>query len=91
MTESAKPDIILLDVILPDTDGLDVLKRLRAVSDVPVIAFSAYHEARKDALRRGADDFVTKPFHTDEMVSKIQPLLGKKHGQISVNNSMQQS
>jgi two-component system KDP operon response regulator KdpE len=79
LVRSANPDVVLLDIMMPDTDGLEVLKQIRSMSDVPVIAFSAYHEARKDALRLGADDFVPKPFNTDDMVARIRPLLGTKH------------
>jgi CheY-like chemotaxis protein len=65
LVRSANPDVVLLDIMMPDTDGLEVLKQIRSMSDVPVIAFSAYHEARKDALRLGADDFV--PNHLTPM------------------------
>jgi two-component system KDP operon response regulator KdpE len=74
---SAKPDILLLDIIMPEMDGLEVLRKLRGFSRLPVIAFSASPENYYDAMRLGANDFVTKPFHPDEMVRKIQALLNQ--------------
>lgn len=73
--ESAKPNVVLLDMVMPDIDGLEVLRRVRSVSQVPVIAFSANENLRDQAMRSGANDFVVKPFNTDEMVAKIKKLL----------------
>jgi two-component system KDP operon response regulator KdpE len=75
LVKSVKPDMVLLDVIMPEMDGLEVLRRLRAFSQVPVIAFSASPGSRPDALRLGANDFVNKPFRPDEMVSRIRALI----------------
>lgn len=72
---SAKPNIVLLDVVMPQTDGLEVLKRLRAATSTPVIVFSAHDGAREEALRLGAQDFVKKPFHTDDMAARIAAIL----------------
>jgi two-component system KDP operon response regulator KdpE len=74
--KSKKPDIMLLDIIMPEVDGFEVLKQLRAFSQLPVIAFSASHTNHDDAMRLGANDFITKPFHPDEMVRRIEALLG---------------
>jgi two-component system KDP operon response regulator KdpE len=76
LVKSKKPDVMLLDIIMPEMDGFDVLKQLRAFSQLPVIAFSADHANQDDALNVGADDFITKPFHPDEMVRRIDVLLG---------------
>jgi two-component system KDP operon response regulator KdpE len=76
LVKSKEPDVMLLDIIMPEIDGLEVLKRLRAFSQLPVIAFSANHGSQDEALKVGADDFVTKPFHPDEMVRRIDVLLG---------------
>lgn len=69
---SNKPDIMLLDMIMPELDGLEVLRRLRAFSRMPVIAFSASHGIHDEAIRLGANDFIGKPFHADEMLRKIE-------------------
>jgi two-component system KDP operon response regulator KdpE len=76
LVKSSEPDIMLLDIIMPEMDGLEVLKKLRAFSQLPVIAFSASHASQDDAIRLGASDFITKPFHPDEMVRRIDVLLG---------------
>jgi two-component system KDP operon response regulator KdpE len=75
LVKSKKPDVMLLDIIMPEIDGLEVLKQLRAFSQLPVIAFSASHASQDEALNVGADDFITKPFHPDEMVRRIGVLL----------------
>jgi two-component system KDP operon response regulator KdpE len=76
LVKSKKPDVMLLDIIMPEMDGLEVLRQLRVFSQLPVIAFSASHTSQDDALNVGADDFVTKPFHPDEMMRRIDVLLG---------------
>lgn len=76
LIKSKRPDIMLLDIIMPEMDGLEVLKKLRAFSQLPVIAFSANHGSHDDAIGRGANDFITKPFHPDEIVRRIDVLLG---------------
>jgi two-component system KDP operon response regulator KdpE len=70
-----KPDIVLLDMIMPGIDGFGVLKQLRSFSKMPVIAFSASPANQDEALRLGANDFVHKPFDPDEMARKIKSLL----------------
>jgi len=74
---SDSPDILLLDIIMPGIDGLEVLKQLRSFSHLPVIAFSASSGTRDDAIRLGADDFMEKPFHPDELVRRIRALLDR--------------
>jgi two-component system KDP operon response regulator KdpE len=70
----ARPDIVLLDLGLPDIGGLDVLKRLRGWSEVPVVVLTVRDsEAEKiAALDAGADDFVTKPFATGELLARLR-------------------
>ena len=75
LVKSAKPDIMLLDIIMPEMDGFEVLKKLRAFTQLPVIAFSASPGNYRDAMRLGANDFMPKPFQPDEMVRKIKALL----------------
>jgi two-component system KDP operon response regulator KdpE len=73
---SHHPDVVVLDLGLPGMDGLDVLRALRAWTQVPVIVLSARHlEASKvDALDEGADDYVTKPFGMDELLARLRAL-----------------
>ena len=69
-----KPDLVILDLGLPDMNGLDVIRTLRAKSDVPVIVLSARgdEQGKVAALDLGADDYVTKPFGMDELVARIR-------------------
>jgi two-component system, OmpR family, KDP operon response regulator KdpE len=71
------PDLVVLDLGLPDLDGLEVTQRLRQWSDVPIIILSATgDDTRKiDALNRGADDYVTKPFSMGELEARIRAVL----------------
>ena len=75
LVKSAKPDIMLLDIIMPGIDGFEVLKKLREFTQLPVIAFSASPGNYHEALRLGANDFVPKPFQPDEMAKRIKALL----------------
>jgi DNA-binding response OmpR family regulator len=76
LVKSREPDIMLLDIIMPGMNGLEVLDKLRDFTQLPVIAFSASPENYHDAMRLGANDFVTKPFQPDEMANKIKSFLG---------------
>jgi two-component system KDP operon response regulator KdpE len=71
---SRRPDIILLDLGLPDMDGLDVLQRLREWSETPVLVLSVRddEERKVTALDAGADDYVTKPFSTPELLARLR-------------------
>jgi DNA-binding response OmpR family regulator len=71
------PDLVLLDVMLPDMDGFEVLKVIREVSSVPVIMLTAKGEEddRVHGLELGADDYVTKPFSPRELVSRVRAVL----------------
>ncbi|MER6910508.1 response regulator transcription factor [Streptomyces sp. NPDC000594] len=68
------PDIVLLDLGLPDIDGIEVIRRLRGRSRVPIIVVSARRttEEKVEALEAGADDYLTKPFGMDELVARIR-------------------
>ena len=73
----APADLVILDLGLPDMDGVDVLRRIRASSAVPVIVLSARHESddKVEALDEGADDYVTKPFGVDELMARVRAAL----------------
>jgi len=75
LVKSAKPDIMLLDIIMPGMDGFELLKKLRLFTQLPVIAFSASPGNYHDAMRVGANDFMSKPFQPDEMVRRINAIL----------------
>lgn len=72
-----KPDLILLDLMMPEIDGMSMLKRLRKSSDVPVIILSAKDERPTviEGFREGADDFVSKPFYIEELMERIRAVL----------------
>jgi len=76
------PDLILLDIMMPDVDGFDVLETLREISNVPVIMLTAKGEEddRVRGLELGADDYVTKPFSPRELVSRIKAVLRRTEG-----------
>lgn len=77
MCVSHHPDLILLDLGLPDIDGMEVIKKIREFSAVPIIVISARsQESEKvEALDAGADDYVTKPFGSDELLARIRTAL----------------
>jgi DNA-binding response OmpR family regulator len=91
------PDLILLDVMLPDLDGFEVLKMIRSISPVPVIMVTAKgeEEERIHGLELGADDYVTKPFSPRELVSRVRAVLRRTelttdstHGLIEVDERL---
>lgn len=71
---SKQPDLMILDLGLPDMDGVDIIKKFRAWSNMPIIVVSARSEDRDkiDALDAGADDYLTKPFSVEELLARLR-------------------
>ena len=74
---SYKPEVMILDLGLPDTDGIEVIKKIRAWSNMPIIVVSARSEDtdKVAALDTGADDYLTKPFSVDELLARLRDAL----------------
>ena len=84
------PDVVLLDVMLPDMDGFEVLRLIREISSVPVIMLTAKGEEddRVHGLELGADDYVTKPFSPRELVSRVRAVLRRSEAASSGPHEM---
>ena len=80
MAESGKADLMVLDVMLPELNGFEVLRRLRRSSDMPVIMLTARDEVmdKVAGLDGGADDYMTKPFAIEELLARIRLVLKKR-------------
>jgi two-component system, OmpR family, KDP operon response regulator KdpE len=76
------PDAAIVDLVLPDIDGIEVCRRLREWSDMPILVLSAVGEEEEKvrALEAGADDYVTKPFGARELVARVQAALRRAGG-----------
>jgi DNA-binding response OmpR family regulator len=94
---SQMPDLVLLDVMMPDIDGFEVLRIIREVSSMPVIMLTAKGEEddRVRGLELGADDYITKPFSPRELTSRVRAVLrrtesasGPAHGLIEVDGRL---
>ena len=74
---SYRPDVMLLDLGLPDVDGIDIIKKIRSWSNMPIIVVSARSDDRDKvaALDAGADDYLTKPFSVDELLARLRVAL----------------
>jgi two-component system OmpR family response regulator len=98
--EAARPDLLLLDVLMPEMDGLEVCRRVRAVSSVPILILSSKDDEvdKVVGLELGADDYVTKPFSPRELVARVRAALRRaapappasdavvlRHGELSLD------
>ena len=85
LVEDERPDLIVLDVMMPDMDGFEVLRRLRADSQVPVIMLTARvsDSSKLRGLQGGADDYMTKPFNPDELAARVATVLRRAAGAAS--------
>ncbi len=79
--EDWQPDLVIVDLVMPETDGLEVCRRIRLVSQVPIIVLSVKGEERTkvEALDIGADDYVTKPFGIAELLARIRAALRRSN------------
>lgn len=77
------PDVLLLDLMLPEADGMEVCWRIRAFSNVPIVMLTAKDQDmdKVRGLEAGADDYVTKPFNTRELVARIKAVLRRGSGE----------
>ena len=89
MASSHNPDIMLLDLGLPDIDGVEVIRRVRSWSNLPIIVISARSEDtdKIDALDAGADDYLTKPFSVEELLARLRVTQRRLDAQSGVANA----
>src|SRR5215211_2933222 len=80
--EEVRPDIVLLDIVMPDLDGIEVMRQLREWRPVPVILLTAKGSTADKAkgLDLGADDYVAKPFHPDELAARVRAVIRRSSG-----------
>ena len=85
LVEREAPDVVILDLGLPDKDGLDVLKEIRTFSDVPVLILSVRDDglSQVKGLELGADDYITKPFGPLEFLARVRAVLRRAQGAVS--------
>lgn len=83
------PDLVITDLAMPNVDGLELCRRLRAVSQVPIIVLSAKGEEKTkvEALDLGADDFITKPFGIDELLARVRASLRRATAPPAMNTA----
>ena len=92
LAEEESPDLVILDIGLPDLNGLEVLRALRGFSDVPVVVLTARGQDVEIArfLEEGADDYVVKPFSHVELMGRIQAIFRRAHGRMrSASHALQ--
>jgi two-component system KDP operon response regulator KdpE len=79
--ETQRPDLVVLDLGLPDLDGVEVIRQLRSWSAVPIVVLSgrAGSHDKIEALDAGADDYVTKPFHIEELLARVRAVTRRLH------------
>jgi DNA-binding response OmpR family regulator len=91
LAKEQTPDLIVLDIMLPDKSGLEICKVIRSESDVPIIMLTArvLEEDRLEGFDTGADDYVTKPFSPRELVSRIQAVIRRCNNDPSLDGPKQ--
>ncbi len=85
--KQSRPDLVILDLMLPGLDGWEVCKRLRAEDDIPIIMLTARSDDvdKIVGLELGADDYVTKPFNPRELVARVKAILRRRQGSASAS------
>jgi len=85
-----EPDLVILDVMLPKMDGLEICTRVRAKSKVPIIMLTAKDRIpdRVSGLDLGADDYLTKPFSVEELLARVRARLRERHPQTNILNAL---
>ena len=80
-----EPNIVILDIMLPEMDGWAVCKEIRSFSDVPIIFLTAKGETydKVSGLEMGADDYMVKPFDTKELIARVHAVMRRKNGEVS--------
>jgi DNA-binding response OmpR family regulator len=88
VVEKRPPDLVVLDLMLPEVDGLEITRQLRAKGDIPIIMLTARREEtdRILGLEMGADDYVVKPFSPRELVSRVKAVLRRTRGSAPVKD-----
>ena len=88
--ERQPPDLVVLDLMLPEVDGLEITRRLRAEGDTPIIMLTARREEtdRILGLEMGADDYVVKPFSPRELVSRVKAVLRRSRGSMLTEDDL---
>ena len=88
--EEVRPDIVLLDIVMPDLDGIEVMRQIREHRPVPVILLTAKGSAPDKAkgLDLGADDYIAKPFHLDELAARVRAVLRRASGSSNVSGAV---
>ena len=86
--ENERPDIVVLDVMMPDIDGIETMRRIREISDVPIILLTARSGASDliHGLDSGADDYITKPFNPDELSARVAAILRRASHDVETEN-----
>lgn len=79
LIKDKQPDVVLLDILMPELSGHEVFERIRSFSQVPVIAFSANREALLKAVNMGFNDSISKPFDPQALVVKIESVVNGHH------------
>ncbi|MFZ5753369.1 MAG: response regulator transcription factor [Bacillota bacterium] len=86
---AVNPNVIILDIMLPEIDGLEVCRRIRQVSDVPIVMITAKDDIQDavEGLNAGADDYITKPFAVEELLARINAVLRRAKANITQTNT----